>query len=68
MTVYVMNIPFVNKKINLIYGLKVTSVGSRISPRWGRQLSGGGGRVAATYDFAKFSQNCMKLKVQNFTM
>ena len=37
-----------------------TSGGSRISPRRGRQLPGGGG--APTYDFAKFSQKMHEIE------
>ena len=36
------------------------SGGSRISPRWGRQLSGGGG--APTYDFVKISQKLHEIE------
>ena len=39
----------------------VSSGGSRISPRWGRQLSRGGGG-APTYDFAKFSQKLHEIE------
>ena len=55
----------------------IYSGGSRISPRSGRQLSGGGGGTP-TYDFANFSQKLHEIeriwtpgggaRVQNFTM
>ena len=60
-------------KVSVLY-ISHASGGSRISPRRGRQLSGGEG---ATYDFAKFSQKLHEIeriwtprgaRVQNFTM
>ena len=36
--------------------------GSRISPRWRRQPSWGGGGGAPTYDFAKFSQKLHEIE------
>ena len=46
--------------IGLIFKFPNISGGSRISPRRGRQLPGGGG--APTYDFAKFSQKLHEIE------